>query len=171
MNRNSISIIVLFATVSFSFALSPASDHYPKNSFGFGLGIPYGGLGMNLDYHLLMNACITGGVGFRPVSGRGYGIGLRQFVLGSDRVFRPKLSVFYGSNVIVRHNDRSYSYEGISIGIGFQLMWGRNRSHGVDFDMVSAVTVNWDEEELEAQGVDLDEMRDYVYSLGYRFGF
>jgi hypothetical protein len=154
-------------TIAYS---NESADHY-KGSCGFGLGIPYGLIGVNVDHVLFGNVYISGGVGISIPVGMGYSVGLKKYAFSRNRSFRPRLSAFYGTNAIVLHDGLNEAYQGISIGVGFQWMWGRHNSHGIDLDITSIVTTNWDKERLKKAGVDFDDFNNQALSLGYRFSF
>jgi hypothetical protein len=162
-------LIAMLSLEVISYA-NESADHY-MGSLGFGFGIPYSFAGVNVDYELPGNVDISGGVGINIADGMGYSVGLKKYVFSRNRSFRPRLSVFYGTNALVLHDGLNDAYEGISIGIGFQWMWGRRRSHGIDLDVTSLITVNWDKKRLEDAGVDFDDFNNQALSLGYRFSF
>ena len=65
---------------------------------GFGIGVPYGMLGFNLEINALPFLSFSGGVGTTIFAGIGYNIGARGYFRKPGPVWRPRLSVFYGIN-------------------------------------------------------------------------
>ncbi|MBC8479410.1 MAG: hypothetical protein H8D46_03005 [FCB group bacterium] len=148
------------------------------NTYGFGLGIPYGVLGANMDYSIAQNLYLSAGIGSTVLDGVGYNIGAKYFFRPATETFRPRVSAFYGINSIleldysaVGGENETKTYTGLSIGVGAQWMWGPNKSQGLDIDIIYFATQGWDLKELENQGFQFDEPADIGISIGYRRAF
>jgi hypothetical protein len=150
----------------------------PKtNSLGVGLGMPYGGIGVNANINLVPNLYLTAGLGTTVFAGVGYCAGARFFFTPANQSFRPRASAFFGITTIV---EKEYpngetddeSYAGAVLGIGSQWMWGRTKSNGLDFDLLYIAYSEYEPEDLRAEGfIPVDESSDFKFSIGYRRAF
>lgn len=109
-------------------------------SFGFGLGIPFGVMGVAAEFN---HSALSGksdslanyytfnvGLGY-PIAGLGYSIGLRIYPLGRMKDLQPKVSVQYGTVAIYNWD---YLLDGFSAGAGFQ--WRLGRKLWLDSDLI-----------------------------------
>jgi hypothetical protein len=151
---------------------------FKKNSFGLGLGIPYGALGVNIDINAGSNLNLSLGIGTTIFAGIGYNVGFKYFFTPIERTFRPRVSAYYGINAIVLKEyigidkeDEGESYTGLSIGAGAQWMWGKTKSNGLDFDIIYIATTGYDVDKLKEEGFDVEEYGKVKISIGYRHGF
>lgn len=149
-----------------------------KNSYGLGLGIPYGIEGLNLDVNVAPNLNLSGGLGTTRVAGIGYNFGFKYFFTPIDMTFRPRVSAYYGvHSVLVTHyigidkEDEGDRYTGLSLGIGVQWMWGKFKLGGLDFDIMYLATSNFDIDKLNAEGFDVGEKDKIEISIGFRYAF
>lgn len=147
------------------------------NSWGAGIGIPFGGLaGVNLDTNIIGPVDLSLSVGIN-LSGLGYDIGAKVYLAPEDAKFRPRLSYYYGTNTVVVIQDfwgnivDSDSYNGYTVGVGGSITFGRSRQNGVDFDLLYIVSTEADIEQLEAEGYDTSGMNGIKISVGYRRRF
>ena len=153
---------VIVMVILFMTSLIYAQASFPANSMGFGLGIPYGILGANVDLNVIPNLNITAGGGI------GYSVGFKYFFRSIDYTCRPRASIYYGTNA-VKVTEYSGSdkeddidlYDGLSLGIGTQWMWGLRKSNGLDLDMIFIVMTTLDEADEFTAGI----------SIGYRHAF
>ena len=102
-----------------------------KNSFGFGFGIPYGGLGGNIDINIVKNLHFSCGFGY--IGTAGYNFGIIYILAPIKNNLRPRFSANYGVNAIEEGFTGWKAYRGVSLGMGVQRMWGNN---GLDFDLI-----------------------------------
>lgn len=116
-------------------------------SVGIGLGIPYGIIGANINYHLNDAFDVTVGAGL------GFGAGFRYHPLKNNSKLR--LTLFYGDNAGFSHpiTGDIETFEGINFGIGYGSL-----SDGWDFDLIYLVVSDEAKNritELETQGFTL----------------
>jgi len=171
-------MILLSSSVLWAQEESVSSPEMKKNSFGLGLGIPYGVEGLNLDVNVASNLNLSGGLGTTRFAGIGYNFGLKYFFTPIDRTFRPRVSVYYGvSSVLSKQyfgidkEDEGDSYTGLSLGIGAQWMWGETKSKGFDFDIIYLATSSFDIDKLHDEGFDVEEPGKVQISIGFRRSF
>jgi len=177
------SIILMLAIVCTLPALSFGQEFVmerptpKKNSVGLGLGIPYGGVGVNLNVNLVSNLYFTAGVGTTVLASAAYCVGVKYFFTPAPRSFRPRASAYYGITTIVEKQypqgkTEDDTYAGIVLGRGSQWMWGQSRSNGFDFDLLYIAQSNFDPDELRAEGfIPAREPGDFKISIGYRHAF
>lgn len=153
------------------------SVHKPPSgrTFGIGLGIPYGVLGINLDLKIDDYVNLSVGVGSTVFAGLGYSAGMKYFMTSPARMVRPRLSAYYGTNTIfvkeyvgLDKDGEGETYSGLTIGFGFLFMMGETRSNGFDIDVMYNVTTSFDADEKRSQGFVFDEPNHVKFSIGYR---
>ncbi|MCK4427073.1 MAG: hypothetical protein KAW16_01165 [candidate division Zixibacteria bacterium] len=175
-----IAMVMILLSSSMLWAQEPveSSAIFKKNSFGVGLGIPYGVLGANVDVNIASNFNLSAGVGTTVFAGIGYNIGLKYFFTPVERTFRPRVSGYYGVNSVVvkeyigiAKEDEGETYTGLSLGVGGQWMWGNTKSNGLDFDIIYIATSGLDVDELRDEGFDVEEPGKVKISIGYRRAF
>ncbi len=171
-------MVLLSSSVLWAQGEPISSSEMKKNSFGLGLGVPYGIFGANLDLNVAPNLNLSGGVGTTVFAGIGYNFGLKYFFTPIEQTFRPRISAYYGVNSMVlkeyigwNKEDEGESYTGISLGIGAQWMWGKTKSNGLDFDIIYLATSGIDVDELRDEGFDVEEPGKVKISIGYRHAF
>jgi hypothetical protein len=71
---------------------APAQD---TGSWGIGYGIPYGNLGVNVDYRVVSGFYVTGAVG-TGYNDLGYAFGGRYYFPRYTETVRPRVSLLYG---------------------------------------------------------------------------
>ncbi len=95
--------LVLLAATAYSSQLPSGKQGIMKmNSFGVGLGIPYGVLGASVDVNVAPKLNVTLGVGTTVLAGIGYNFGLKYFFTPPNRTFRPRVSAYYGVNSMIQ---------------------------------------------------------------------
>lgn len=98
------------------------SSRKGKSSIGFGMGLPYGGIGVNLSTNVANGLGLFGGFGYHFV-GVGYNFGLRKDLIKAGLVDIYALGM-YGTNAAIKiENASSYDklYNGASFGAGFRI--------------------------------------------------
>lgn len=164
-----IAMIVMAAQV-----MAQDSGSEKKNSFGVGLGVPYGVLGANVDVNVLPNLNVSAGVGTTVIAGIGYNAGFKYFISPSENKFRPRVSAYYGINGAAElkggPSNGKKTYRGLSIGGGFQWMWG-DRTSGLDCDIIYLATSGLDIDKLKDQGYSVTDPGKIKISIGYRRAF
>lgn len=122
-----------------------AEDDVPKEEvvkhngrFGIGAGIPYGGVGANLEININDYFVLTGGAGL--IKGYLSTIGgLRIYMFSANNYFRPRISLYAGNVGIIENQGWNHTekYDGLSgsaVGIGFDRKITDNIS--IDFDIL-----------------------------------
>ncbi|MCZ7609304.1 MAG: hypothetical protein M5U17_03995 [Ignavibacterium sp.] len=89
-----------------------------NNSFGIGVGVPYGIIEGNIDFNIVSNINGSFGLGTTYFAGASYNIGLKLFFTNALKVFRPRVFIFYGINSVDKfeRSDDNNSYAGVSLG-------------------------------------------------------
>lgn len=95
-----------------------------NNSFGIGIGVPYGIIGENIDFNLVSNINGSFGLGTTYFAGASYNVGLKLFFKDALQVYRPRVFMFYGINSVDKYErtDDNNSYSGLSFGLGSQFL-------------------------------------------------
>lgn len=171
-----IMMILLSSSVMWAQGEPALSSEMKKNSYGLGLGVPYGVLGMNLDYNIAPNLNLSGGLGTTLFAGIGYNFGLKYFFAPIEKTFRTRVSAYYGVNSMILKqygykDDEGESYTGLSLGIGGEWRWGETKSKGLDFDIIFIATSGIDYDELRDEGFSFEEAGKVKISIGYRRAF
>lgn len=178
--KNVISIVIFSLLTSFSVAdeeYEEVNEEDNKMGFAVGLGIPYGGLGINISRDISETVEITGGLGVF-----GWAIGARFYPSIETPTFR--LSGIYGTNSIVIVDECGYtsgssycssefkSYEGMNFGIGFG---PHGNDDGWNFDVILILTrgnLNEFIDEKESEGYDIESDDGVIkFSGGYTWRF
>jgi len=150
----------------------PGQQVLKRSSIGAGLGIPYGVLGSNIDISVSPNVSLSGGIGTTFLAGAGYSFGLKYFLKSANSRFRPRFSAYYGVNAIIAEGigvaSDATSYTGLSLGLGAQWMWGKNKTTGLDFDIIYIATSNYDLDQFRQKGYLVSEPSKIGLSLGFR---
>lgn len=154
-------------------ASTPQTIKESKVGVGIGFGIPYGILGVNVDFVVAPNLNLTAGLGTSTVD-LGYSFGAKYFFSDVSHSFRPRILALYGTNAVLWDAsgwDNDKSYTGLSLGAGAQWMWGESKSNGLDFDIIFIATTGLDVNDLKNQGIIVDEPGKIKFSIGYRHMF
>lgn len=171
-------------------------DPAPYGSVGVGLGVLYGFFGINADVHPIQirwwdGITLTASVGQTNIGQFAFSGGIRYFVLPRDYGWRPRITITYGINATTDYNialitdtgtinfREKKTHHGLNIGVGLQYMFGEDRRHGLDVDLVvlaySSVNKHIDDLEKDPNiapyiGKD-DKPFPLVVSFGYRLAF
>ncbi len=147
-----------------------------RTTMGVGFGIPYGVVGTNMDIQLVDNLKLSFGLGSTVLAGAGYNFGLKYFLGEPGKSFRPRFSVFYGTNAVLQtvgggdpyDYDEYYYDEYYYYKAGKVSGWG-NSSLAEEYKSYSGVTLGFGGELMfgasKANGLDFDIM--YVATTGY----
>lgn len=133
-------------------------------SVGAGLGVPYGGWGVNLEMNVLPIISVSGGLGTTIFAGVGWSVGARGYFRTPGPVWRPRVSAFYGINAIYAEDfsdPSNRAYPGLTAGVGQIFLWQR---HGFDLDLMYIVNSQYD----DIHGGDYVKIK---VNVGYRFAF
>lgn len=148
-----------------------------KGSVGAGLGVPYGTFGLNAEFVVHNHLNLSAGLGSTVFAGAGYGLGAKGYFTPVGEKWRPRLSAHYGVNsiILLDHWDNGEKFAGFVLGLGIQGMFGKNRRHGFDFDIIYiASNGDFDERLAELKRIGyygINEPGRIKVSLGYRYGF
>jgi hypothetical protein len=174
-----ISVFILSICTSLSVADDNVVEASEVDNIGFsvGLGIPYGGLGINISRDIAEQFEITGGLGVF-----GWAVGGRYYPSQESPRFR--LSGIYGTNTIVMIETCGYAgsssnciseykdYQGINFGIGFG---PRGNEDGWNLDVILILTqgdFKSDRDEMESQGIEIDDDGGAIkFSGGYTWRY
>lgn len=177
-------LCVQFVFAQIGFTQTPSSSQSGNaGSIGLGAGMPYGGIGINLDYNL-DRITLSAGIGSIVVydDSPGYAFGIRYNLREMNNTWIPRLSIFYGTNSVLKieyydwysHYTNYELYTGLNIGFGQQWKWGKTKKHGMDLDLMYIVTsdVFEDCDDLEDVGFYVERRPSrIVMSIGYRYNF
>ena len=174
-----ISVFILSICTSLSVADDEVVEVSEVDNMGFavGLGIPYGGLGINISRDLTENVEIMGGLGVF-----GWAVGARFYPSKESPSFR--LSGIYGTNTVVMLEKCGYAgsssyctseyknYQGMNLGIGFG---PRGNENGWNLDVILILTqgdFKSDRDKMESDGYELDEDGGAIkFSGGYTWRY
>jgi hypothetical protein len=147
----------------------------PKQNFGLGIGIDYGGFGGRFTYLPAQKIGLFAAVGYNLV-GIGFNGGVTYKFNPSKRV-TPALGAMYGYNGVIKIEDGSESsstYYGPSFCFGVELKNRRNANNYWNIELVLPIRSSefGDEiDRLKAIGYNVTEPLPISISIGYHFGF
>jgi hypothetical protein len=133
-----VAIILLVSHLAYGQVESPESIA-SRFSLGAGIGIPFGVIGFSCEMNPILGSgpdsiakyfSINLGLGFSG-AGPGYSLGFRFYPLGRDREWAPKVSLMYGTVLVVNWE---YMYRGFSVGAG--VVRRLNKKTSVDADLI-----------------------------------
>jgi len=101
---------------------------------GAGVGLPYGGRGLNAEYRINNYASVGAGLGYFRYDGPGWALGAAFYPLKNVNTFNPRLSSYYGRVGTLSWSDgRKEYYLGGTFGGGFE--WRVLKNLSLDFDI------------------------------------
>lgn len=136
MKPQSIFIILLFLVVTFF--STPAFCAKFEHVFGAGVGLPYGGLGVNYEFGVCDYFAPVFGLGLVP-DNVGWNAGARLYYPGRESTFRARLTALYGTNTIIERADSDEEYDtetGLSGGIGINWRFAQHWAFDADLFFV-----------------------------------
>jgi hypothetical protein len=144
-------------------------------SLGLGIGIPYAMFGINSEIECEQQIDLTFGIGTTLLAGLAWDIGMVGYLLDQDKLFRPRISLIYGTNAIIGYTTSQYnstskyeSFTGLSIGAGLKF----SNSFTVDAFYLLIDGSKDRQKELEKFGYKFDEEGIPIkFSIGYQFSF
>jgi hypothetical protein len=133
----------------------------PRLTFGIGVGVPFGGIGANVEAMLNRYFSVSLGMGI-AAGNLGWAGGIRAYPIGSDQKVSPRLSAYYGTVAVLDFGDHEEVDEGAAYGIG--LSWRNQPNTRVEFDLLY---IDYDPPVgfVKEDGSDIDLM------LGYRWEY
>ncbi|HBG45541.1 MAG TPA: hypothetical protein DDW94_00965 [Deltaproteobacteria bacterium] len=145
-------------------ASADLSDSMPAGNFraGIGAGIPYGGIGANLEAIMGRYFAATAGAGV--LDGElGWVGGLRLYPLGRDSEVSPRLSAYYGTVAVIEwSNGGKETDTGIAYAIGAD--WRPQPSYSADIELLY---IDYD----TPQGFTREDDEDLKAVVGFGFYF
>lgn len=152
------------------------AEEVKEHSWGVGFGIPYGVMGVNLNYNIIPYMDLSLGLGISPLSGFAYNIGGKLYFASDEKRFRPKISCYYGTNTMVDdplyyETDNSTNYNGITVGVGGLVYFDQANRHGLDIDLLYRVSTEANIDRLNVEGYDTSGIEEFTISIGYRQKF
>ena len=127
--------IVFIASLCFS-GTSYSAQIEPV--LGFGVGLPYGGIGVNLELGMNDYFAPFAAVGSLP-DNVGWNLGARLYYPGRGARFRGRLTALYGTNALVEKRDYYYggdtqydTEEGFAAGVGMNMRFSRHWAFDID---------------------------------------
>ena len=160
-------LLVLISTLSYS--------QIDRSTTGLGLGLDYGGIGVNFTQYLTKNTGLYAGVGY-ALADIGFNAGVKfRFISEKSRV-TPFLTAMYGYNTaVVVSNAATYNkiFYGPSTGIGIDFARGQGKKGYVSLALIVPVRgseVDKYLNDLRAQhGISISSPSPITFSIGYRF--
>ncbi|MEM7561816.1 MAG: hypothetical protein AAF353_02070 [Pseudomonadota bacterium] len=153
--------------------VAPVRRSQPR--FGLGAGIPYGFVGMNLDYPLSEKTDASFGLG-STFGGSAYSLGLRYYPDPTQSKLR--FSILYGTNVVILEDDCGIpflpycgefsNHPGLSLGIGIGQASQRS---GWDLDLIYVITSQGFDrvEDLEDRGESVTGPTDSFLTISFGY--
>jgi hypothetical protein len=112
-----------------------------EHSFGFGLGLPYGGLGVNYELGATDYFACTIGLGRVP-DNIAWNVGIRLYYPGREAKFRGRTTFLCGTNLVLEtqhwYGSEYKTEEGLSTGIGFSWRFGKKWAFDADLFHIDA---------------------------------
>lgn len=141
MQLKKVFIHTLFTLLVLACLTTPASANTHENVFGFGFGLPYGGLGVNYECSFNDYLVPLVGIGTLP-DNIGWNVGVRLYYPDREAQFRGRITALYGINTLLENRSSAGSdYEtetGISAGIGVNWRFGRSWAFDADLFLVNS---------------------------------
>lgn len=140
--RNSMIAVMLFLVVAVAAPVVAEQSTpivQPNNyRIGAGVGIPYGGIGVNGEYRVNPYSSLSAGFGYVKHDGPGWALGAMLYPMRNDRRFNPRLAGFVGRTATLERTDafNRSSFEAINggtLGGGFE--WRIDKRLSFDFDI------------------------------------
>ncbi len=139
-------IPLFFFTTLFS---TPAFSAEFEHVFGTGIGLPYGGLGVNYELGVCDYFAPVIGLGIIP-DNVGWNAGARLYYPGREAKLRARLTALYGTNAVIEREYSSEDYDaetGLSGGIGINWRFARHWAFDADLFVVDQDIPNGYKEE------------------------
>lgn len=191
MKKALIFCILAMVTIQVSYAKGLSTKHNGTNktltapfnkpdkfSFGFGIGLDNGGIGVSLLYYAQKNIGIFAGAGYAMI-GPGLNAGLKFRLIGKEVNSRinPYFMGMYGYNAVVYiENESEYDkmYYGPTIGAGFDFRFNILKNNYLSIGLLLPIRSSEVEtymDELEALGAEFKNgLSPIALSLSLRFG-
>jgi hypothetical protein len=147
-------------------------------SLGMGMGLDYGGIGMNVTIYPQKNIGFFGGIGYALI-GLGYNAGFKARIHFSD--LKPSSSIFmtgiYGYNTVYKVKNASRfnkMFYGATIGLGFETAVKPGKagywSFGLLIPLRSTEAIGYQDELESIPNMKIEQkLVPVAFSIGYRF--
>mgnify|MGYP003641829396 CR=1 FL=1 len=156
---------------------TPQTSRIDKSTFGVGLGLDYGGFGMNFTTSLHTNIALFGGLGY-SFSEIGYGFGSKLRLMSAVNPSRvtPYGIVMYGKQTIVKIENAARlnkSFHGITLGLGTDFSFKPRKKGYWSIGLLFPIRKSEVEEYLNylknVQGVTFsNDLSPVLFSFGYK---
>ncbi|CAG1065348.1 hypothetical protein BAC1_00929 [uncultured bacterium] len=133
----------------------------PRITFGIGVGVPFGGIGGNVEAMLNRYFSVSLGMGI-AAGNLGWAGGIKAYPIGSDQKVSPRLSAYYGTVAVLDFGDHEEVDEGAAYGVG--LSWRNHPKTRVEFDLLY---IDYD----PPAGFVMEDGSDINLMLGYRWEY
>ena len=111
-------LIPAFASIAVGLVPQNVDGQSPRLAVGLGLGIPYGMHGANVEYAVVENGYVSGGIGSTILAGPGYAVGARYYIKGMGSRW-PRVGLFYGTTTVAEGIfDDDESFTGLTVTAG-----------------------------------------------------
>lgn len=139
------SVVLLLTAGRVSFADTGVKESDGHFSAGFGIGIPYGVVGFNLEFNPILPGMaekkihdyfsLSLGLGYSP-GGLAYSVGARVYPFGREKKIRPRVSGYYGIVALIEYAyyDDYDRLEGFAFGGG--VLYKISKKFSADFDIL-----------------------------------
>lgn len=172
---------LLFFNVAFAYSsahpLHPdrdTSSHLRKVYLGGGLGINYGGYGLQFNYLPISYVRLSASYGTNLID-MNYNFGVNFRIRPNSRLC-PTFSYMLGYNGAVQNIDRpeiSKSFKGSALGAGIEV-WNKRKVNFFQFQIILPIRSiefeNTIEETNASPFFKLTNLNTFVFSIGYHFG-
>jgi hypothetical protein len=118
---------------------TPLPAHIDQFRIGAGVGIHYGGYGVNAEYLPNRYTSLSAALGYFVHAEPGWAAGARVYPLRNDRAFNPRISGFGGRMATIKETNlstgsvRYKAVNGGTLGGGFD--WMLSKKINMDFDL------------------------------------
>lgn len=142
------------------------TEYTSNGSFGFGMGLEYGGFGTKLSLLTAKPVGLFAGLGYN-LNGLGYNVGF-------DIKFTPRetttfyVTAMYGYNAVIVGGEEAKTYYGYSVGMGVKLT-GKYRQK--NYTSITILVPFRDKEFIDYAKVTNQFVMPVLISIGYNLGF
>ena len=167
-------IIFINLTAQNQSSILAKNNHYESSSIGVGIGLDYGGIGMNFTTYPIKNVGLFAGAGYN-LADFAWNIGTKIRWVNNYQAnyIVPSVSVMYGANAVIEIQDPRYgsstytSFNGVSLGGGIDICLLENKIivsgalfHAFrDYDYLK-----------ETYQVTRGDFSEILFSLGLKYG-
>jgi len=132
----------IIGMIIFLLSFNAYGDNLQRNSFGVGLGLHYGIIGISYDRFVTPTLAATFSA-VSAITSDVYNVGVKYYLQRKTAIFKPRLSVLPGNNAWINYDCAAVAlvcstdfYNGVTFGAGTAMAFGNQRRHIIDFDIV-----------------------------------